>query len=103
GPILIDASINSDEVVIDGTIATTIRVRGGTGEDGVANAVDSLVVNGGGLSGSYTPTAADGGTVLLVGGATIFASELEMTGQIDVDNVATFLVMGSTGAENLTL
>lgn len=78
GEILIDAGINSDDIVIDGTIAATFRVRGGEGRDGVGTESDRLIVTGNGTStGSYLPVGTDGGIVNIVGGASISATELE--------------------------
>lgn len=99
GTILIDASINSDQVVIDATIDATIRLRGGTGEDGIINAVDSLLVNGFGLDGDFTPIGSDGGTLNFDSGLTILVSELETAGQIEVDNVDEFTIVFSNGID----
>ncbi|MGH7128495.1 MAG: hypothetical protein ACREIV_07985, partial [Planctomycetaceae bacterium] len=40
GEIVIDGGINSDQIVIDGTIQASFRVRGGTGLDGVVTETD---------------------------------------------------------------
>lgn len=80
GEILVDGSINQDEIVIDATIAATIRVRGGTGLDGTAVEDDVVRVIGTGTeSGVYTPDATTfgDGTITSSTGQTILFEELE--------------------------
>ncbi|MFH1918923.1 MAG: Ig-like domain-containing protein [Planctomycetota bacterium] len=80
GEILIDASINNDEVIIDPAINATFRIRGGSGVDGVATENDVVIVQGDGSQvGTYTPspTESDAGTISVAGGAQIVFDELE--------------------------
>ena len=80
GTILVDASINADEVRIDATINATFRARGGVGADGSVSATadqDLLTLQGGGLAGTYTPGGTGAGTVNYAGGASITFSEFE--------------------------
>lgn len=80
GTILVDASINADEVRLAAAIAATFRLRGGEGADGSVSATadqDLLTLQSGGLSGTYTPGGAEAGTVTYAGGATITFSEFE--------------------------
>ena len=75
--ILVDASINVDEVVIDATINAGFRLRGGTGLDGPTTEADLLTLQNGGLTGTYTPGPSGTGTVVYSGGANIDFSEFE--------------------------
>lgn len=89
GEILVDAGVNADQVVIDATINTPFRVRGGEGFDSSVSPTadqDLITLNSGGLSGTFTPDA-DGinGTVTYAGGATVDFSEFE---DADADNVS---------------
>jgi hypothetical protein len=79
GGILVDASINSDEVVVDARATTNFRLRGGTGVDPVSSTEsDLLTLQSNGLSGAYTPGVdAGAGTVNYAGGAQINFSEFE--------------------------
>lgn len=80
GTILVDASINADEVQLDATIAATFRLRGGEGADSSVSATadqDLLTLQSGGLNGTYTPGGAEAGTVNYAGGASITYSEFE--------------------------
>jgi hypothetical protein len=95
GTILIDASINADEVRIDATIDADFRVRGGVGADSSVSATadqDLLTLQGGGLSGTYAPGGTGAGTVNYTNGASIVFSEfenMEANGvAIDVDPLA---------------
>ncbi len=92
GEILVDASINSDEVIIDGQIVASFRARGGTGFNSGSTENDLLTLQGNGQSGTYTPGATGAGTVNYAGGAQIAFSEfetLEATGvAIDVKPLA---------------
>ena len=85
GEILLDAGINVDNVVVDATIPADMRLRGGTGLDGVAVEADLLDLQSGGLTGTYTPgVIAGAGTVNYAGGAQIQFSEFE---NVEADNV----------------
>ncbi|MCA9074244.1 MAG: hypothetical protein KDA93_04360 [Planctomycetaceae bacterium] len=77
GEILVDASINSDEVIIDGRISANFRARGGIGFSGVSTENDLLTLQGNGQTGTYTPGATGAGTVNYAGGAQINFSEFE--------------------------
>lgn len=80
GTILVDASINADQVVLDATIAATFRLRGGEGFDNSFSAAadqDLLTLQSGGLSGTYTPGGDEAGSVNYAGGASIVFSEFE--------------------------
>jgi Ca2+-binding RTX toxin-like protein len=80
GTILVDAGVNADEVELDVTIDATFRLRGGEGADSSVSATadqDLLTLQGGGLTGIYTPGAAEAGSVNYAGGASIFFSEFE--------------------------
>ncbi|MCC7420189.1 MAG: cadherin domain-containing protein [Planctomycetaceae bacterium] len=74
GSILIDGGINRDEIIIDGTIAATIRLRGGTGLDGVSGEGDILTLVG---TGTDTPSGTGSGQVIATGGAVINYEEIE--------------------------
>jgi subtilisin-like proprotein convertase family protein len=75
GSILIDGGINRDEIVIDGTITAQIRVRGGTGLDGVAGGeADVITVIG---TGTDTPAGIGAGQIIATGGAIIDYEEIE--------------------------
>lgn len=81
GEVLIDASINADEVVIDATVDASFRARGGSGFDSAVSGTadqDLLTLNSGGLSGTFTP-GPDGinGVVTYTSGATVNFSEFE--------------------------
>lgn len=84
GEILVDASINNDEVVVDATIATPFRIRAGQGVDGVGTEADLLTLQSGGLSGTYTPGGPGAGFVSYAGGAQITFSEFE---DLEADNI----------------
>lgn len=76
GSILIDGGINRDEIVIDGTITAQIRVRGGTGLDGVAGGeADVITVVG---TGTDTPAGVGAGQIIATGGAVIDYEEIEL-------------------------
>lgn len=80
GTLLVDASINADEVRVDATINATIRARGGVGADSSVSATadqDLLTLQGNGLNGTYTPDGTGAGSVVYAGGATINFSEFE--------------------------
>ncbi len=84
GTILVDASINADEVRVDATIDAAFRVRGGQGVDGSAEK-DLLTLQSGGLNGTYTDLGNGSGTVNYATGASIAFSEFE---DMEADNVA---------------
>jgi PKD repeat protein len=87
GTILVDASINADEVRIDATIDATFRARGGVGADSAVSATadqDLLTLQANGLSGTYTPGATGAGVVNYAGGAIIDFSEFE---NLDADGI----------------
>ena len=86
GEILLDGSINSDQVVLDATINADLRLRGGTGFDGPTNELDLLTINSNGAMGTFTP-GPDGinGNVTYDSGANINFSEFE---DVDADNVS---------------
>lgn len=80
GTILVDASINADEVQLDATIDALFRLRGGEGFDSSVSATadqDLLTLQSGGLSGTYTPGGDEAGSVNYAGGASIVFSEFE--------------------------
>lgn len=77
GDIRVDASINADEVIIDGAIAATFRASGGTGMDPGASEADLLTLSSAGLSGVYLPGPVGAGYVVYAGGATIDYTEFE--------------------------
>jgi hypothetical protein len=84
GTILVDASINNDEVRLDASIAATMRLRGGQGIDGIATENDLLTLNSGATPGTYTPGVTGAGTVVYAGGSTVNYSEFE---NVEADNV----------------
>ncbi|MGV0028927.1 hypothetical protein [Phormidesmis priestleyi] len=89
GGILVDASINSDEVIIDARTRANFRLRGGTGidssTDSTATESDLLTLQSNGLIGTYAPSANPGsGTVNYAGGAQINFSEFE---NVEADNI----------------
>jgi hypothetical protein len=91
GELLLDASINNDEVVVDTRIGANFRLRGGTGVDGTATESDLLILQSNGLIGTYIPganptsgTDSIAGTVTYVGGAQINFSEFE---DVEADNI----------------
>jgi Ca2+-binding RTX toxin-like protein len=109
--ILIYGGDSNDRFVIDASLGVEVMIDGMLG-------TDRLVVNGGGAaSATYTPnaTAPNGvdilggvfvrsfGGEIVIGATTISFENFEVGGQVDVNNVATFAVMGSTGVDNLTL
>jgi hypothetical protein len=75
--ILVDAGINNDEVQVDAMITADLRLRGGTGIDGVATENDLLTLQSGGLTGTYTAGGAGSGTVSYAGGVNLQYSEFE--------------------------
>lgn len=80
GEILLDASINADEVRVDARIDADFRLRGGEGFDnsfGAAADQDLLTLQANGLTGTFTPGGDEAGTVVYAGGATIDYSEFE--------------------------
>ncbi len=85
GEILVDASINSDQVVVDGLIPTNMRIRGGVGFANAGGEADLLTLQSGGLTGTWTPGAAGAGNVTYAGGADIDYSEFE---NIDANGIA---------------
>lgn len=89
GGILVDGSINSDEVIVDARTRANFRLRGGTGidssTDSTATESDLLTLQSNGLIGTYTPGANSGsGTVNYAGGAQINFSEFE---NVEADNI----------------
>ncbi|PSB21152.1 hypothetical protein C7B65_04220 [Phormidesmis priestleyi ULC007] len=93
--ILVDSSINSDEVVVDARARTAagtaanFRLRGGTGIDSTTDASatesDLLTLQSNGLIGTYIPgTNAGSGIVNYAGGAQINFSEFE---NVEADNI----------------
>jgi hypothetical protein len=84
GTVLVDASINNDEVRLDASIAALMRLRAGEGIDGIATENDLLTLNSGATPGTYTPGAAEAGTVVYAGGSTVNYSEFE---NVEADNV----------------
>ncbi|MGA7932632.1 MAG: hypothetical protein WCA35_03555 [Kovacikia sp.] len=89
GGILVDSSINSDEVIVDARTRANFRLRGGTGidssTDSTATESDLLTLQSNGLIGTYTLGANPGsGTVNYAGGAQINFSEFE---NVEADNI----------------
>jgi hypothetical protein len=84
GTVLVDASINNDEVRVEATIGAALRLRGGQGIDGIATENDLLTLQSGGLAGVYTSGAPGAGTVVYAGGASVDFSEFE---NIEADNI----------------
>ena len=89
GTVLVDGSINNDEVRVEASIAATLRLRGGTGidnsvEPGLNTENDLLTLQSTGLTGAYTPGLPGAGTVVYAGGATVNYSEFE---NVEADNI----------------
>ena len=84
GEILVDAGINNDEVRIDATIVAPMRLRAGTGIDGITTENDLLTLQSGGLTGTYTPGGIGAGSVSYAGGAQIDYVEFE---NVEADNI----------------
>jgi hypothetical protein len=104
GTILVDASINNDEVQADATINATLRLRGGQGIDGIATENDLLTLLSGGLTGTYTPGVAGAGTVNYAGGAFVLFSEFENVEASDIPiDVQPLTLSSSTIDEDDTL
>jgi hypothetical protein len=85
GLIRIDASINADDVNIDGDIAATFEARGGTGMDPGAAEADLLTLSANGLTGSYNVATS---TATYAGGATINFSQFE---NVEADGIPVVL------------
>lgn len=105
-PIVVDGGARNDKLVIDVTIAGTIRYQGGQGDD-------SLTVLGqSAAAATYTPgtnnrDGIDGhpdlrGTVV-VGASAISFQELEAAGAVLLQDVATVTVQSPGGKDALTL
>ncbi len=86
GELLLDASINNDEVFVDARIGANFRLRGGTGVvSTTATESDLLTLQSNGLIGTYIPGANPGsGTVNYAGGAQINFSEFE---DVEANNI----------------
>ena len=79
--ILVDAGLGSDRVVIDGAIATLVRVRGGVGVDGAGltagGDADELLVDYGDRTGGFSTDADGRGVYAVDAGAEVVAAEFE--------------------------
>lgn len=108
GEILVDASINSDEVIVDAKIGANIRLRGGTGidnsTDSSATESDLLTFQSNGLIGTYTPgTNLGSGSVNYAGGAQINFSEFEEVEATNIPITVDPLIYSSLIQEGNTL
>ena len=99
--ILVDGSINSDLIDVEGDILVgNFRIRGGQGLDSSAMETDLLRIDGGGNAGSLFLTGAGAGTLSVTGGAFFNFSEME---QLDLNNFGALSIIGDGGANNFEL
>jgi len=111
-PLLIDAGVRSDRIIIDASLGQQVLVRGMGGITGNFNDADELVISGAAASATYTPgtnsaLGLDGHTdyrgTVTVGTTVVRFQEFDLGSSVSFSGITSVTVQTPLGSDNLTI